>query len=236
MKARFEIAETFADQGDIDEARKYYSRLQLLDLDPADRERVAFRGPQLEHALKHWSEAESGLNKFIHDFPQSGYLPEAHYLRAKSLEALGRKPEAVQEVIALLRGDEPKEPERARQADYWKRRTGNELANQFYEQGDFLGALSIYQALARVNGDPSWSWPAVYQVGLCFERLKMPSRAAEAYRAIINPDPAPPAGTKLTETLVSLRDMAKWRLEHLDWVEDFGKRLQGLSAGKTADS
>lgn len=236
MKARLEIAETFAQQGDVDEARKYFSRLQLLDLDPADRERVRFREAQLRYAQQKWADGEIALRDFLGEFPRSGYAAEARYMRARSLDALGRKPEAVQEVIELLRSEEPERPEFARQADYWKRRTGNELANQFYEQGDFLGALSIYQALARAGSDPAWCWPAVYQVGLCFERLKMPTRAAEAYRAIVEPDPAPPAGTQLPETLVSLQDMAKWRLAHLDWIEDFAKRLQGLSAHPDADS
>jgi tetratricopeptide (TPR) repeat protein len=238
-KARLEIADTYLTQGNLEEARKFYALLQLLDLEPADRERVQFRGGQLQHALKLYQPAERELGAFLTAFPESDYAAEARYLRAKSLKELGRKDEAVQEVIALLKAQDSADPGTAANVAYWKRRTGNELANTFYEQGDFLGALAIYQALARAGSDPAWRWPAVYQVGLCFERLHLPKRAAEAYQLILAPEPAAPAVTAaapLSEILVSLQGMAKWRLEHLDWVEQFENKLQVLTAGNPADA
>jgi tetratricopeptide (TPR) repeat protein len=236
-KARLEIADTYMAQGVLEEAQKFYGLLQLLDLEPADRERVQFRGGQLQHARKLWQPAERELGAFLAAFPESSFAAEARYLRAKALKELGRKDEAVQEVIALLRGqDHATDPALAKAVAYWKRRTGNELANTFYEQGDILGALAIYQALARASEEPSWRWPAVYQVGLCFERLHLPERAAEAYKVIVAPDPAPPADQAMSDTLVSLQGMAKWRLEHLDWIEQFENKLQVLTAGKPVDA
>ena len=236
-KARLEIADTYMAQGILAEAQKFYALLQLLDLDPPDRERVQFRGGQLQHARGLWLPAERELGAFLAAFPASSFSAEARYLRARALKELGRKDEAVQEVIALLRGqDHATDPALARTVAYWKRRTGNELANTFYEQGDILGALSIYQALAKASEDPSWRWPAVYQVGLCFERLHLPERAAEAYKVIVTPDPAPVGGAALSETLVSLQGMAQWRLSHLDWIEQFENKLQELTAGKPVDA
>jgi tetratricopeptide (TPR) repeat protein len=236
-KARLEIADTYMTQGLLEEAQKFYGLLQLLDLEPADRERVQFRGGQLQHARKLWQPAERELGAFLTSFPESSFAAEARYLRAKALKELGRKDEAVQEVIALLRGqDHATDPALARSVAYWKRRTGNELANTFYEQGDILGALAIYQALARASEEPSWRWPAVYQVGLCFERLHLPERAAEAYKVIVAPDPAPAADVSLSDTLVSLQGMAQWRLDHLDWIEQFENKLQVLTAGKPVDA
>ncbi len=234
-KARLEIADTFLAQGNIEEARKYYSLLQLLDLEPTDRERVQFREAQLQHELHLWEPAERGLGAFLKDYPHSSFTAEARYLRAKALKELGRKDEAVQEVVALLRSqDDATDPALAKSVAYWKRRTGNELANTFYEQGDFLGALAIYQALARAGAEPAWRWPAVYQVGLCFERLNLPQRAQEAYKIIVSPDPAPPSDRPLSDTLVALQGMAKWRLDHLDWMDQFEIKLKELTAGKPA--
>lgn len=235
-KARLEIADTYMAQGNLAEAQKFYSLLQLLDLSPPDRERVQFRGAQLQHSLRLWQPAERELAAFLTAFPGSSFAAEARYLRARALKELGRKDEAVQEVIALLRGQDATDPALAATVAYWKRRTGNELANTFYEQGDILGALAIYQALARASEDPAWRWPAVYQVGLCFERLHLPERAAEAYQIIVTPAATPaPAGT-LTDTLVSLQGMAQWRLDHLDWIEQFENKLQVLTAGKPVDA
>ena len=103
------------------------------------------------------------------------------------------------------------------------------LANGFYEQGDFLGALAVYQALARASMDPTWRWPAIYQIGLCFERMNMPQRAAEAYDAILAPGTAVDPGTRLPESLVSLQDMARWRRSHLVWIEDKARQLESLA-------
>jgi tetratricopeptide (TPR) repeat protein len=236
-KARLEIADTYMTQGNFEEARRFYSLLQLLDLDPTDRERVEFREGQLHHELRLWQQAERSLGAFLQTHADSIFAAEARYLRAQSLKELGRKDEAVQEVVALLRQQEESgDPARQRTVSYWKRRTGNELANTFYNQGDILGALAIYQALARASSEPSWRWPAVYQVGLCFERLHLPERAAEAYQLIVAPDPAPPADQPLSETLVSLQGMAQWRLEHLNWVKEFEGSLQSVTAGAPQDA
>lgn len=234
-KARLEIADTFLSQGNFAEARKYYSLLQLLDLEPADRERVAFREGQLQHELRLWQPAEKTLGAFLAAHADSAFAAEARYLRAQSLKELGRKDEAVQEVVALLReSDGAGDPARMRNVAYWKRRTGNELANTFYSEGDILGALAIYQALARASADPAWRWPAVYQVGLCFERLHLPQRAAEAYQIIVTPDAEPGESQPLSDTLVALQDMAKWRLEHMTWVDGFEQSLQSVTSTKPA--
>lgn len=236
MKARLEIAATYDMQGKFAEAEKYFSRVQLFDLDPEDRERVQFRSAQLVSDSKAWLAAEKQLGAFLEQYPSSVHVPEARYLRAKALNELNRKDEAVQEVLAILTNEYVPDTELARQAAYWGRRTGNEFANQLYEQGDFLGALSIYQALARANDDPAWRWPAIYQVGLCFERLRLPVRAHEAYELIVSPEGVGASEKKLSDTLAALQSMARWRLEHLVWVEDFSERLQALSAEKKADS
>lgn len=234
MKARLEIAETYAAQGNLTEAEKYFARLQLLDLDPEDRERVLLRSAQMQFTLRQWLPAEKALAAFAASSPDSPHLPEVRYLRAKALEELGRKQEAIDEVVALLQTPASGDAEAARSAAYWKRRCANELANRFYEQGDFLGALSVYQALARASMDPSWRWPAIYQIGLCFERMEMPKRAAEAYDAILAPETAPAAGTKLPEAMVSLQDMARWRRSQLAWIEEKESQLESLASGKPA--
>ena len=231
MKARLEIAETYAMQGNFTEAEKYFGRLQLLELEPTDRERVLLRGAQMQLRLKQWLPAERALATFLAMSPDSPHLAEVRYMRAKALEELGRKQEAIDEVVALLQMAPPGEDEAARSAAYWKRRCANELANRFYEQGDFLGALSVYQALARASMDPTWRWPAIYQIGLCFERMDMPQRAAEAYDAILSPETAPAAGVKLPDSVAALQEMARWRRSHLVWIEDKAQQLDTLASG-----
>ncbi len=236
MKARLEIAETYSLQGDHEEARKYYSRLEVLDLSDDDRERVVFRGAQLQFFLEKWFDAGHQLAGFLQRYPGSANAPEARYLRAKALEKLERREDAVREVLALLQTKDEPGTRASRGLAYWKRRTGNELANRFYEQGDIMGALAIYQALAKSSDDPAWQWPAVYQIGLCFERLNLPERAVEAYQVIVARESAEAPRERTPEALSAVQSMAKWRLEHLDWVEHFEQGMRMLTLDPPARS
>jgi tetratricopeptide (TPR) repeat protein len=105
---------------------------------------------------------------------------------------------------------------------------GNELANEFYKKGDFRSALAIYQSLAKYSEAPEWRWPAVHQIGLCFEHLGLPERAIMAYQEILEPNGAPADETLLSDRMKSLHEMAKWRLEHLQWEDDLVARLNIL--------
>jgi tetratricopeptide (TPR) repeat protein len=112
---------------------------------------------------------------------------------------------------------------------YWQKKTGNQLANGFYQEGDFRSALTIYQALAKLGDDPDWQWPVIYQVGLCFERLLLPDRAAEAYRYILDQSTkAKAAGQTPGQDLTELTHMADWRSQHLAWQQGAQTQLNDL--------
>ena len=159
---------------------------------------------------------------------------ETSYYLASSLKKLGRGREAFEVVVDLLRSQLSNDPDDLAQSAYWKRRAGNELANEFYQQGEYLSALSIYQSLARISDDPEWRWPAVYQIGLCFEHLELPERALEAYQAML--EGMPVSDADLVEVKVSLRDLARWRLDHVKWMLDYGEQFRMMTGSIEADS
>ena len=76
---------------------------------------------------------------------------------------------------------------------------------------------------------PDWRGPTIYQIGLCYERLRHFDRAREAYRYIIDKIPAStktPSGDAIVgENVSTVRDMAEWRLEHLAWLEKTEKEM-----------
>jgi hypothetical protein len=62
----------------------------------------------------------------------------------------------------------------------------------------------------------------VYQIGLCFERLRHLNRAKEAYKWIVdNVKPSAPSATDslLGINLQTLHELAAWRLDNLAWLE-----------------
>ncbi|TVR55649.1 MAG: hypothetical protein EA425_00515, partial [Puniceicoccaceae bacterium] len=166
------------------------------------------------------------LRTFLRDFPESNLVPEARYLLARCLQKLGRAEEALAETLELLRSQESSDPLEEANWQYWQRMAGNPIANEFYRQGDYLRALAIYQALARLDDSPQWLWPVVYQIGLSFERLEQPARAIEAYAYLL--DEGENHQGALSANLETMIEMARWREEHLNWQVENDRQLAGL--------
>ena len=107
----------------------------------------------------------------------------------------------------------------------WKQRTGNEIANQFYRDGDYFNALNLYLKLAEVEDALTWQLPVWYQIGLIHERLDSPPEAIKAYQKILDRE------GELTATsgpaLTTLASMARWRRDFIQWKFEADKaRIQ----------
>jgi len=233
-RARFELAEMLTEQDRLDEAAEVYRKIELLDLSSEDRMTVRFRLACVAFETRDFESAVDAFSQLREDESIGPYRLETSYFLASSLKRLGRGREAFEVVVDLLRSQLSNDPANFAQSTYWKRRTGNELANEFYQQGEYLSALSIYQSLARISDDPEWRWPAVYQIGLCFEHLELPERALEAYQAMIEGIPVEEAD--LINVDISLRDLAHWRLDHVKWMLDYGERFRMMTGSIDADS
>lgn len=237
--AQFEIAETHFASGNFADAGKFFARLRLLDLAPADRARAHFKsayslllGGELEGAV-------TTLRAYLEQWPQDENVPEARYLLATTLLQLKRPDESLAATLALLRGQEANSAANPKQWAYWQRRTGNQLANEFFQNGDATNALAIYRGLAGLSSEPMWKLPAEYQIGLCYERLRSLDLARQSYQSILDavaqlnsakaapaaPNSPPPAAnaTPVAAEAVpgpdmnELARMASWRMEHLEW-------------------
>lgn len=217
--AKFEIAETFYQQGDYAAASKFFGRIKLLELPAEERARASFREAYSFFLDGKLEQAAASLRTFISAYPGNPSEQEARYLLCLALRRLGRTQEALAETLALLRTAQSSSSENREQWTYWQRRTGNQLANDFYEQGDYTSALTIYQTLAELRSDPIWRWPALYQIGLCYERLSQPERAAIVYRDILSEaQAAQKNGLPSDPTANDVRGMAEWRLGQIEWT------------------
>lgn len=220
--AQFEIAETHFASGNFAEASRFFSRLRLLDLAPVDQARAHFKAAyalQLDGSLEG---AAATLREYIDQWPQDEHVPEARYLLAMTLRSLNRKEEAMNVTLELLKA-EKKDGNDDRRWVYWQRRTGNQLANDFFSNGDTAYALAIYQGLAALGSEPSWRLPISYQIGLCHERLHASDRARATYQAIV--DEVARNTAAADEDLREIARMSAWRLENLGWSADAQQQL-----------
>ena len=211
--AQFEIAETHFQEGDFEEASKYFSRLELLDLAPADRARAQFKAAYSLVLAKEQARAVEALRSFLQQNPDDENVPEARYLLSVALQRLGHDQEAFDIAIALLKSEKTRQSADPRLWAYWQRRTGNQIANGFYEQGNFWSALVIYEAVAQLSGqEPTWQLPALYQSGLCYERLRQYDRAREDYKKVVTACAALLAKDKTATGVDDVARMSSWRL------------------------
>ena len=225
--AQYEIAETHYEEGDFAAASKYFARIQLLDLAVPDRARAQFKSAMALVYAGEYAAAEKALRAFLDQNPADDNGAEARYLLSVCLGKLGRGDEALDVVLALLRSESGRKDADPRRWAYWQRRTGNQLANDFYEEGSFWSALAIYRTLADLSRDnPEWQLPALYQAGLCYERLGQYDHARTSYDAVVQGCAAAPAGERAN--LDDVARMASWRLNHLSWRENAGTQIARL--------
>jgi hypothetical protein len=190
QEAQVEIAETYFASGDYPRAAGFYERLTRLDLPEEQKANAEFKRADLLFLAGDFPKALAAAQQFVPQHSGHPLVAEAEYLVVQSLRALHRDEDALKETLRILRAGKEAGKEQPELWTYWRQKTGNDLANDLYAKADLPHALVVYQALAELSDQPAWRWPAVYQIGLCFERLRQNERAAQAYQYLLKqPDP-----------------------------------------------
>ena len=235
--AMLKIGNAHFESGKYQEAAGIYSRLKLLDLSPEDQAFVLFRAAELLFRMKQYDAAIEAGKQFLAEYPASVLVGDCHRLIVQSLDASGHQDEAIQATLDLLRTAPTEAAGDLVLANSWKMKAGNDLANVLYSRGEYLRALHIYQTLANLSNDPAWKLAAIYQIGLCFERLQEPRRALEAFRYIANAtipaaDPAKAPSSPREISLNHLKESADWHANHIEWLVTVGTNLYPILAPK----
>jgi tetratricopeptide (TPR) repeat protein len=192
----------------------------MLDLAPADRARAHFKAGYALRLQGNLDGAVSTLRAYLEQWPSDENVPEARYMMAVMLRELKRPQEALAVTLDLLRTEKSRMTSDPKVWSYWQRRTGNQLANDFFETGDTLNARAIYAGLLELSPEPMWRLPITYQLGLCYERLGIIDRARFSYKTIVDT-----AGENPPESLAELARMAAWRMDHLEWRERVSREV-----------
>jgi tetratricopeptide (TPR) repeat protein len=216
LQAQTEIADTFYLQGKFGEAAEYLSRLLKLENPQLNKPQVIYKMIRSLSAMNRHTDVIAQAEFFLAKYLETPEVAEVRFLLADSLKKLGRAREATQQVLVLLETQHHTATNRPGNWIYWQQRTGNEIANQLYKEGDYLNALEIYQNLAQLHDSATWQMPVWYQMGLVYERLMQPAKAAEFYNRILSREKELDSATR-TPSLNTVLDMARWRKEQLQW-------------------
>ena len=236
LQAQTEIADTYYLQGKFSEAGEFLGRLLKLDSPQLNKSQIIFKMIRSLSSMNKHTEVVAQSEFFLNKYPDTAEVAEVRFLLADSLKKLGRAREATQQVLVLLESQQTTSTNRPGNWIYWQQRTGNEIANQLYKEGDYLNALEIYQNLAKINDAASWQIPVWYQMGMVYERLMQPTKAAALYSKIIGREKELDS-TKRTLSLEAVLDMARWRKENLKWqlkTEAINAAFHGASPADVA--
>lgn len=214
LQAQTEIADTHYLEGRYGEAADCFERLLKLDAPNLNREQIELKLLRCYSAAKRHDDVIRQAEGFLQSHAAE---PEARFLLAESLQAAGRKADAVGEAMRLLEG---------RGATAWKQRVGNVIGNRLYASGDYTNALLIYRALEMANSAPQWRVPVAYQIGLTHERLAQREQAVAAYADVL--ERGTQLGGNVEPNLKTVLDMAAWRKNYLAWQPQAKEALQTL--------
>lgn len=218
-KVQMAIAETYFEMNDLPKALELFSKLQLNTLTPENRRKVLFKKIYCQYHLKKYLDAFTLLAQFCDDSINDAYSAEAMFLKIKTLKALNRRDETVSIILDLLKTAQKYRKSQApnwKQWDYWQKEAARQVAKEFYNENEFINALTIYQVMVGMDTTPIWQWPILHAIGLCYERLHLLQRAEAAYRIITSAKDVWNEKTlRWTELLKSYQEDCLWRLQQL---------------------
>lgn len=220
--AQYEIAQTQMALGRHAQAARLFRGMRKLPLIDVDRANIYL---SCARALKLSGDKPGAAEEYqtlLQSFSDSPVAPEARFELAVVYAELGRRDDALREVLSLF--------ERQKSSGssdetwrYWQRRAGNQLANMFYSAGNLPEAAELYGKLLQLSGDARWRWPLLYQVGLVAEQMKDFAKAKVTYTEL-----AAAKAEGLSAEVAELPKLAQWRLEHLKWAERMDAELNSL--------
>lgn len=238
IEAQHEIAETYFLQGKYKEAGEFYERLKLREITEAMHQEALFKIAYCQYMQGQHGPAEKGFQKFLVEYPSSILAPESYYLLANLYTLQNQPQKAVAAIYSLLSHRQVTNPEDKRIWNYWQKKTANEIANEFYEQRDYMSALQIYQTMFDLDHAPQWRAPTMYQIALCFNHLEAPKQAIEVFDRIANGEfwdaetesdlLAKNQGGDLGKDIQTIQDLAKWHAKQIGWNINASNRIQRL--------
>jgi tetratricopeptide (TPR) repeat protein len=234
LQAQGEIAETHYQMGKFADAAEFFSRLLKQNSPALNRPLTQFRLVRSLSDIGRYDETIGQAQDFLSRYPAASELPEVRFALAHALKQTGRNSESLQQVLVLLREQKERTEKHPEVWAYWQQRAGNEIANQLYREGDYAKALEIYLDLAQLDPAPAWQIPVSYQIGMTYERLLQLHRAVQTYTNIISREAM--LGTNVSPGLKAVFDMARWRINFINWQNHAESANRALAQPLRADA
>jgi tetratricopeptide (TPR) repeat protein len=231
LQAQIAIANTHYDLGKYAEAAEFFSRLYKQNNPSLDKPQILSKLVYCYDYTSNYDLVVADGQSFLTHYPGAPEEPEVRFDLAQAFNQLGRHNDALLQVLDLLKGQSRQAATDPSAWAYWRQRAGNLIGNQLYQSGDYTRALDIYTSLAQLDASPEWQVPVWYQMGLTYEHLWQPQKAADLYHQIISREQQ--LGTNASPNLATIANMAQWRINFMQWqnhAENVNHDLHQLNA------
>lgn len=235
LQSQIEIADTYYQEGNYDEAADFFQRLVKTTDAEMDQTEIHYKLVRSLSYSTNYSDTVSQAQIFLNLYTNAAEVPEVRFCLASALKKLGRNNDSMKQVLALLQAESAKANKDPDVWAYWQQRAGHEIATQFYKEGDYFSALQIYLSLADLDKSASWQVPIWYQTGLVYEQLQQWPKAGDVYQRILDRKNELNE-TNSTPTLQSIIDMAKWRKDYIAWIQKAKVTQQAFVLNKFTNS
>lgn len=231
LLAQTEIAESYFLEGNFKEAAVFFKRILKLQDPELNEAKIRYKLIKSVAQLGLHQEVIAEGRQFISKYTNIIESAEVRFMMSDSFRRTGRVRDALEQTLRLLTFARHNTDTNEDLWVYWQQRTGNDLANQLYNEGDYLNALQVYKTLANLQDSLIWQVPAWYQVGLVYERLGQTKESTNIYENILLKVKEIDE-KELSPSLQIIFDSAKWRLENIRWTDVTEKEIR-LAKGTT---
>jgi len=226
-RAQFEIAETYYLIGDYHHADEFFERVRRVSTDPEVQAEARVKKAYANLLLGNYGTVINVLESFDNDHPGNGFIPNTRFLLASAYYKTGQKDRARREIFNLFSKDI--RPMDEPTWNYWMQRIGNQLANDFFNEGEFESAHKLYHALLPLHDSSEWRWPIIFQIGQCMEGQEKREEAMEVYAELMNLMKGYDSFNKdNVERMNKLRESIQIRYDQLRWETDFDNSLEQI--------
>jgi len=231
LQSQVEIADTFYQEGNYNDAVDYFYRLLKSNNPDLDRGQTHYKLIRSLSYCTNYADTVAQAQVFLDLYTNVTEVPEVRFVLASALKKLNRNNDSMKQVLLLLQSQAENVSKNPELWNYWQQRAGNEIAGQLFKEGDYFNSLQIYLSLADLDKSPGWQMPVWYQTGLVYEQLQQWKQASDMYVRLMDRKKALTEETS-TPALLQLIDMAKWRKDYIDWMEKAKSTQQAFVLNK----
>ena len=237
IKAKLEIAETHFMEGDYETAARLYERLLVerhseSDLVDIKRPLVHYKVIYAHFLNQDFASVEESAESFLKSYGTHAKSIEVRYLLAKSYIKKGRRTEALDQFKDILKRQPELESENKEEWVRVQVRIGMEIADLMLEEGDRTNAVQVHEHLLELELQDNELLDVLYKLGILHEELKQNQKALAFYQRILDRVSGLENGSlgELSRFLMTMKEMAGWRIEVLQWLQTKQSELQSAES------